>query len=263
VETDILGALTQLLLQRLDVGWTFLLLLTRHVSFLLLVPGIGGGFPGITIRYPAAVAFTFAAFSVKNVVPVPPDMGIMTAQLVSEMLLGGLIGLIPLLIVSGAQVAGHIASGTMGLNGAQLVDPTTQASLPDLARLYSDLATLVFLLVGGHYAALLQLSSLQDTMTPGTFMLSAGGLKALIDQSAYVFYMGCMIAAPVIVALLLTNFVMALISKAVPTVNLFIISFPLTIAVGLGISIIALPEVVYYLTEQYRRLEHLLLITVA
>jgi flagellar biosynthetic protein FliR len=75
--------------------------------------------------------------------------------------------------------------------------------------------------------------------------------------------MGCMIAAPVIVALLLTNFVMALISKAVPTVNLFIISFPLTIAVGLGISIIALPEVVYYLTEQYRRLEHLLLITVA
>ena len=70
--------------------------------------------------------------------------------------------------------------------------------------------------------------------------------------------MGVMISAPVIVALLLTNFVLAIISKAVPTVNIFIISFPLTIAVGLGISLLALPEVGHYISRQFLRMEPLL-----
>ena len=41
-----------------------------------------------------------------------------------------------------------------------------------------------------------------------------------------------MLSAPVMVALLLTQFVMGLISQAVPTVNIFIVSFPLTIGIG-------------------------------
>jgi flagellar biosynthesis protein FliR len=71
-----------------------------------------------------------------------------------------------------------------------------------------------------------------------------------------------MIAAPVIVALLLTNFVLAIISKAVPTVNIFIISFPLTVAVGLGLSTLALPEAGHYISRQFVRLEALLSATV-
>jgi flagellar biosynthesis protein FliR len=58
----------------------------------------------------------------------------------------------------------------------------------------------------------------------------------------------------VVVALLLTNFVLGIISKAVPTVNVFIISFPLTIGVGLTISIIALPEVAVFLEREFMRL---------
>ncbi len=261
MQPDNLGAITQLVLERLDVGWTFLLLLTRHVIFMMVVPGIGGGPGGITIRYPAAVVLSFAAFNIKTIVPVPIDMGIMAAQAASEVLLGGVIGMIPIMIVSGAQMAGHIASGTMGLNGAQMVDPTTQTQLSDLAKFYSDISVLIFLLVGGHYAAVMQLAGLNSTIIPGSFVLSAGGLKALIDQSAAIFYLGCMIAAPAIVALLLTNFVLAIISKAVPTVNLFIISFPLTITVGLGITTLSLPEVMHFLVDHFNRLENLFAVT--
>jgi len=193
-----------------------------------------------------------------GVVSVPGDMVTMSMQLASEVLLGAVIGLIPILIVSGAQTAGHLASGTMGLNGAQLIDPSTQASLPDLARLYSDIAILIFLLMSGHHVCIYQLSGLDESIRPGTFVLSAQGLATIIDQSAAIFQMGIMISAPVIVALLLTNFVLAIISKAVPTVNIFIISFPLTIAVGLGLSILALPEVGHYISRQFTRIEPLL-----
>ena len=156
MDVNSVTAIPQLILQRMDVAWTFVLLLTRHVTFMAIVPGIGGGFAGVVLRYPAALVLSLAALNVDTAVPMPPNMGAMTAQLVSEILLG-VIAVVPLLIVSGAQVAGHMASGTMGLNGAQLVDPTTQTSLPDLARVYSDLAIIIFLLVGGHYVAISQL----------------------------------------------------------------------------------------------------------
>lgn len=257
-----LDSLAMLMLERLDVGWTFVLLLSRYVTFLMVAPGVGGGMGGIFIRYPAAIVLTVAAFRVDAAVPVPADLFSMTAQIASEVLLGGVVGMVPMLIVTGAQTAGHLASGTMGLNGAQLVDPTTQTSMPDLARLYSDLAVVVFLLLGGHHVAIYQLAGLEGSVRPGTFILGAQGLASLIEQSAHIFHMGCMIAAPVIVALLLTNFVLAIISKAVPTVNIFIISFPLTIAIGLGISLLALPEVGHYLSQQFLRLESLLVATV-
>jgi flagellar biosynthetic protein FliR len=258
VDVNSLSAIPQLLLERLDVAWTFVLLLTRHIMFMAIAPGVGGGFAGVVLRYPAAMVLSLAALNVERAVPMPTDMGGMTAQLISEVLLGAVIAMVPLLIVSGAQVAGHLASGTMGLNGAQLVDPTTQTSLPDMARIYSDLAIIIFLMVGGHYVTIYQLSGVESGIVPGTFILSSGGLQALVDQSAMIFQMGCMIAAPVIVALLLTNFVLAVISKAVPTVNIFIISFPLTIGVGLALSIVALPEVFHYLDGKFMNLEELL-----
>lgn len=250
-----LYALPELLLQRLDVCWTFFLLLTRYSTFLLVVPGIGGGAAGMIVRYPAAVVLSLVSFDLNHIASVPPDLGSMAGHFASEVVLGGLVGMVPILIVSGAQTAGHLASGTMGLNGAQMIDPSTSTMLSDLARIYSDFAVLVFLMVGGHYVAVQQLAAFNQTIVPGTFMLSEGGLNLLIEQSARIFEMGCMMAAPVIVALLLTNFVLGIISKAVPSVNVFLLSFPLTIGIGLSLSIVALPELMYFLARQFTGLE--------
>jgi flagellar biosynthetic protein FliR len=98
--------------------------------------------------------------------------------------------------------------------------------------------------------AIAELAGLGGKITPGAFVLSDIGLNTLIDQSARIFQVGCLIAAPVIVALLLTNFVMGIISKAIPTLNIFVVSFPLTIGVGFVISILALPEVALLLQRE-------------
>jgi flagellar biosynthetic protein FliR len=235
--------LAEQIVARLDYAWTFLLLSMRYMAFFMLVPGIGGGIMGMTLRYPATLVLALISLNPASLAVVPPNVAVMVAQLVCEVCFGAVVALVPLLIISGAQVAGHLASGTMGLNGAQLFDPTSQAPLADLSRIYSDLAVLVFLLIGGHYVAITELSAMTNAIKPGSFELSSAGLGVLIDQSARVFQVGCLIAAPVIVALLLTNFVMGIISKAIPTLNIFVVSFPLTIGVGFAISVLALPEV--------------------
>jgi flagellar biosynthetic protein FliR len=258
VELSHIEQVIQALLSRIDFAWTFLLLSTRFLTFLILVPGLGSGVTGLALRYPAAIALSVATISASQIAPVPVHMFDMAVQFVSEIVLGSIVALVPMLIVSGAQTAGHLATGTMGLNGAQLFDPSTSTSLSDLSRIYSDIAILIFLAIGGHYVAVGQLSGLTSQIQPGSFVLSAPGLLAFIEQSGRIFQIGCLIAAPAVVALLLTNFVLGIISKAVPTVNVFIISFPLTIGVGLSISIIALPEVARLLEREFLRLPELI-----
>lgn len=243
MDLEQLHHLVEQVLSRLDYAWTFLLLLMRYVVFFMLVPGLGGGISGLALRYPATVILALVSVNPSALAVVPANAGGMAGQMVCEVCLGAVVALVPLMIISGAQVAGQVASGTMGLNGAQLFDPSTQAPLSDLSRIYSDLAILIFLFIGGHYVAIGELAGMSTTVKPGTFLLSGGGIGALIDHSARLFHIGCLIAAPVIVALLLTNFVMGIISKAIPTLNIFVVSFPLTIGVGFVISFLALPEV--------------------
>ncbi len=257
MDLDNIFVLPSLLLSRLDVAWTMLLLMARFGAFFSLVPGLGGGVMGLMIRYPGIVAISLVSIDLRNPTPVPSDAVMMAAQVAGEVFLGTLVALIPLMIVSGAQVAGGLASGAMGLNGAQLMDPTTQAQMPDLSRIYSDLSIVIFLLIGGHHVAIAQLAGLDSSLAPGSFVLSGSGMGVLIDQSAGIFQSGCLLAAPVIAALLLTNFVMGVISKAIPTVNIFIVSFPVTVSIGMILSILSLPEMSVYMTKQFLDLERI------
>jgi flagellar biosynthetic protein FliR len=258
MEVDYLAQLASALLERLDVGWTFLLLLTRFALFIMVVPGLGGGMGGLAVRYPAVVALSVASLDIRHPVPVPSNAGDMVLAFGSELALGGLLGLIPLLIIAGAQTAGQVASGTMGLNGAQLFDPTTATSLPDLSRLYSDLSIVIFLSVGGYYPVIAVLAGMDGVAPPGSFIVQAKTVAELIQQSSHIFEIGCVLAAPVIVALLLTNFVLAIVSKTIPTVNLFVISAPFTIGIGLIISMLALPEVAHALARHFLGIEGIL-----
>ena len=254
---EFLFQIPNLVLSRLDVGWTIMLLLARYGAFMLLVPGIGGGLGGLTVRYPAVVMLALVTLDPKHTTAVPVDLGIMAAQIFCEVLLGSIVGMVPLLIISGASTAGQIASSAMGLTGAQLFDPTTSSSITDLSRIYTDLTVVLFLLMNGHHIAIAQLAGLDGVMQPGSFVISGIGIQVLIDQSSKIFEIGVMIASPIIVALFLTNFVMGLMSKVVASFNVFIISFPLTIGIGLILTMLALPEVVEYLRVQILDLEML------
>jgi flagellar biosynthetic protein FliR len=235
-----LTAVADYLLRSSDAVWTFLLLSTRYMTFFMSMPGIGDGTKGLAVRGSAIFMFSILSLQSSPHAKMPADWAMMTVAIVSEGALGFIVGLLPRLIVSGAQMAGQLASTSMGLGSAQLFDPTTGGSVSDIAKIYGDLVVVLFLLLGGHHVLIHALSGLNSTLVPGTFVVSDQNINSIIDISSAVFESGVLISAPVIVALLLTQFVMGILSKAVPTVNVFIVSFPITIGIGLGLTILGL-----------------------
>lgn len=242
-------------LSHLDFLWTLMLLSMRFSGLMLILPGIGGGERGQYVRMSATLVFAFASMGSSPLAPLPPNVVIFVTQAASEIILGFIIGALPLLIVSGAQMAGQLSATTMGLGAAQLVDPTLGVNLASLGRILGDLVTVLFLLLGGHYAIFRAAAGLGGTIVPGSFLLGQSSIDVLVEQSAHIFWLGVMISAPVIVALLLTQFVMGLITKAVPTVNIFIVSFPLTIGIGLVLTAISMPDVYVLIEHQFQSVE--------
>lgn len=240
----------------LDVLWTFILLFVRFAGLFLSIPGLGVGLKGLALRTPAALALAVAACVSSKTAPMPTDLLDMAVAVLSEMSLGFLVGFIPLLVIAGIEMGLQLSTSTMGLGGSSMFDPTTGGSVSSLAKLHGDLGILVFLMLGGHYVVIESLSGLSHNITPGTFPLAGVTGDLLIDRFGEIFRTGIMISAPVIVALLLTQFVMGIISRSVTTVNIFVISFPLTIGIGFIISALALPEVVRLITKEVSGIEN-------
>lgn len=248
--------LTTSYLENLDVVWTFLLLVIRYGAFFIIVPALGGGTSQRQIRMPCTLLLAFVSLMSSPKASVPNDIALMAGGLISEASFGFLIGLIPALIVSGVQLGAQLSSTTMGLGAAQLLDPNLGIQVASLGRMFGDLTAILFLTLGGHHLAIYVLSGLVSDMVPGTFLVNDVTLRLLIQKSAEIFEIGVIVSAPVVIALLLTQFVMGLISKAVPSVNIFIVSFPLTIGIGLILSILALPEVLVYVERHLSELEY-------
>jgi len=238
--------------------WTFFLLLTRFSVLLGIVPGLGMGVRGMAMRFPAAMAICIAVIKVTPLVPLPENIPLMIVAILSEAFLGGLIGILPMMAVSGAQMAGVLSSTAMGLNAGNLIDPSSGSQTSDLSRIYGDLVTILFLILGGHYTVVAVAATTTGILAPGTILTQTFSADLMARLSSQIFEMGIMLSAPVIVALLLTNFVMGLISKAVPTINLFIISFPLTVGIGLILSGLGLPDAMYYAERHVTNLDKIL-----
>jgi flagellar biosynthetic protein FliR len=242
-------------LQHLNVFWTFFLLLTRFHAMMAMLPGIGMGERGMIIRIPATIVLSFTALSSGVYAPLPDNWALLVSCLVSEMLFGILVGLIPLFIISGMQTAGYLSSTTMGLGAGNLIDPTLGMGVSSLARILGDLTIVIFLMLDGHHIIINAVAGMNGTIVPGSFVPTEVTMDLLISRSADIFRIGAMVAAPVIVALLLTQFVLGMISKAVPTVNIFIISFPLTIGIGLVLTSLALPEAIGFVSHELTGIE--------
>ena len=247
--------LPQQLLQNMHLVWALMLLICRYGGMIIVLPGIGGGMAGATVRYPAVLCLALVTLNPHMAPALPNDWVIMGAQVIAEFCFGLSIGFVPYIAVAGVQMAGQLSSTSMGLSAGNLIDPTLGIQSTDLSRIFSDLSIILFLLLGGHHVVVGALAGLGTEIAPGSFMVQDLSLGVLLDRCADIFRVGIMISAPVVVALLLTQFVMGLVTRAVPTVNVFVVSFPLTIGIGLFLSMLSLPELLSFMGREYQGMD--------
>jgi flagellar biosynthesis protein FliR len=171
--------------------------------------------------------------------------------LVVEGLLVGLGFAFTLAVLMGAvESAGSVIDVLSGFSYGQLINPMNNQESAVIARFYSLVGTLIFLVIGGDAWTLRGLAR--------TFQLvpltSGPRLKSLVGGAEQVFTTvfasALEVAAPVLVALLITDVAFGVVSRVVPQLNVFAVGFPTKVAVALLVVGASLPFTANWISNQ-------------
>lgn len=152
---------------------------------------------------------------------------------IAEVSLGATLGLGVLLAFGAFSVAGQILDVQLGFGIAQVFDPTTQRPIPILTSAFGYLAVLIFFLIDGHHALLRGIGLSIERFPIGAPWSAAHAALPLLKQAAGLFALGFALAAPVVFCILLVEFVLGVVGRNLPQMNMFAMGIPVKIIAGL------------------------------
>jgi len=157
---------------------------------------------------------------------------------IQEMLIGVAIGMVVQMAFEALTLAGQTAAMTMGLGFATLVDPQHGANTTVVGQLFMVFATLIYLAVNGHLVLLGALANSFQTLPIGAPNIDKNFLWAVATWGASIFETGLLIALPAVIALVIVNMALGVVTRAAPQLNLFGVGFPITMMAGYFVLIV-------------------------
>ncbi len=230
---------------------SFLIVASRAGGIVAALPMLSGRTVPPRIKVALVLMLALALAPAIHLPPLPPDAIAITAGLASELLIGFVIGMAVRLLFSAFEVAGEIVGAQMGFSIAQLLDPMTSVSTPMIGQLFTIIASLVFLSLNVHMMVVSAIVSSFESIPPFGASLSPSVGEEVLRLSQHMFVVAVKLAGPVLVALALINILMAMLGRAVVQINVFALSFPLTIAVGLLVLSAAMPFTVSLFEQEF------------
>jgi len=178
----------------------------------------------------------------------------MVAGMISEVLIGTIIGFVARFIFAGIQFAGELIGFEMGFSVANVIDPMTSTQVSLISQFQYFIAILVFLTLNGHHVLFSAIAESFEKIAPLQFHLSGPLIQTLCLFSKDVFVVAVKISAPVMAVLIFTNIALGIVARTVPQINIFIIGFPLQIALGFIFLGLTAPVFVNYSASLFSNL---------
>ncbi len=214
--------------------FSFLLTLIRISLVLFLLPFFGGQTIPTQVKAALCMALTLAVWP-RIGFPgqaLPADIWAIMLMIVSELILGLVLGLVVQFIFTAVQFGGAIMGFQMGFTMVNAVDPMTGQQEPVTSHFLYMVCLLTFLSLNGHLFLLAGLARTFDLVPPGGLVLSAALGNKIIGLAGNIFVLGIRVAAPVMIAMIIVDVSLALISRVAPQMNLLSFGFPVKIGVG-------------------------------
>jgi flagellar biosynthetic protein FliR len=169
-----------------------------------------------------------------------------------QIVVGLMLGFVAQLLFSAVQAAGELIDLASGFTLASLYDPLSNVTSSMFGRLHQLVAVTLLFALNGHLLLVRGLLTSFEVLPLHPVSVSA--LAATVTANVGRFFVAALeIAAPVMAVLFLAELALGLVGRAVPTLNVFSMSFPLKILLTLslaGMAMTLLPGAVTALLER-------------
>jgi len=229
----------------------FILVLARVTPLFFLAPLFSSPMIPARVRTVIAVGISVGLTPIALHGQHIPSDPLALFELVLEGLLVGLgFSLTLAVLMAAIESAGALVDVISGFAYGSLINPLNGEPTSVMTRFYSLVGTLIFLIIGGDAWTIRGLDR--------TFQLvpltSAPRLGSLVGGAEHVFSgvfeAALEIAAPVLIALLITDVAFGVVSRVVPQLNVFAVGFPAKVAVALLVVGASLPFVGNWINDQ-------------
>jgi flagellar biosynthetic protein FliR len=181
---------------------------------------------------------------------VPNDVLALFGLVLKELLVGLAFALTIALLFAAVSTAGSILDMLVGFSFGAIVDPLSGNQSAVLTQVYGLVALAVFVAIDGigwvvgGLARTFELVPL--TTAPDVRALAAG----VVASFTTIFASALEVAAPVLLAVVITDVAFGVVTRVVPQLNVFAVGFPVKVVVGLLVVGASLPFVSGWISDQ-------------
>ncbi|MFZ9036352.1 MAG: flagellar biosynthetic protein FliR [Francisellaceae bacterium] len=159
--------------------------------------------------------------------------------IVKEIFTGGVIAFAIFIAFGSLMFAGRLIETQMGLNAIGVLNPNANTGDSVLGTLITLMATMIFITSGGVELLFSGIFASFELVPIGVDRLNVG-LDFFIRGFGLLFLYGLMLSAVVIFGLFLMDMVIAFIARVMPQVNIYFVSLPCKLFVGLWLLTLSL-----------------------
>lgn len=193
----------------------------------------------VKIWLSAAIAFILFPIVQYNTNFVAPNsVPALTLILFKEFLIGYAIGFCANILFVGIELGVNTFTVQMGLSADQAINPASGGNSPVITQVFTYLASMLFIGLGAHQWLFSALYNSFKNMPVGyTIAFSSGFFEQIIVVTSQLFSVALGIALPIFGILFITDVLLGFTSKMMPQMNIFMVSLPLKIYLGLILSL--------------------------
>jgi flagellar biosynthetic protein FliR len=235
----------------------FILILLRVSAMIITIPILGDRIVPFRIKAGLSLLITLLIFPFVQAAAwkLSADVFSLVFRMAGEIMIGVMIGFIGRLIFDGIQLAGQLIGFQMGFSIVNVIDPVNNEQVSIIAQFQYLIAMLVFLIMNGHHIFLYAIAESFRIIPPLGFHFSGELMQSVVVFVKNMLEVAIKTGAPIIAVLLFTSVGMGLIARTVPQINIFIVGFPLQIAIGLISVGVTLPIFLRVLGGYFSNLE--------
>lgn len=193
---------------------------------------------------------------------IPNSVPALTLILFKEFLIGFAMGFCANIVFVGIELGVNMFAIQMGISADQALNPSSGGNSPVITQAYTYLASMIFIVVGAHQWLFSAIYNSFKTMPVGYgFMFSPEVIGEIVRLTSQLFNIGLSIALPIFGVLFITDVLLGFTSKMMPQMNIFMVSLPLKIYLGLLLSLIFMRPMAEYISLLIERfMEHIALL---
>jgi flagellar biosynthetic protein FliR len=232
----------------------FMLVIARIAPLFLVAPMFSSKMIPGRVKGIAAVGLAVGIAPLATAhTKVPLDVMSLTEIAAKELMVGLAFAFAISVLFAAVNAAGALLDTLIGFSFGALVDPITGNNSSILGQLYALVGVAIFIAVNGDAWVIQGLYRTYELVplvdAPSVASMTAGVQEAFSG----IFVAAFELAAPVVLAVILTDAAFGVVSRVVPQLNVFAVGFSAKVTIGLLVLGVSLPFAAGWLSDELQR----------